>query len=820
MTTGPGITLNQSGTIQTPIATGSFIPSELASLDPQFHHPPIFTPRSSAPPALPPSVSAPSSTATPRPRKVRRRNRLISACLECRHRKSGCDKQQPSCGNCIKNGSRCIYLAPAQDEASQHKLTELKEKVASLERILLERNAADAGMESKATLPEEEDEDDDERDLELTPLAVMDQAYGDEGEDDEVSDLGLAMGKMRISERIGGFFRPRASEEVSAFLFLERTLAVALSDGRRDSSSTVASQSPQAEQLPPIKQWLKPGPGYIAPGSNFPFSHGASEASLVGLVPSQATADRLIRQYFLAVHPIAKVVHRPTFERDYTMFYEDINLGFRPPGSVQAIVFSAMLSGIVSMDDGAVTREFGVVKSSFVENLRLGTENALGRANFLRTTKIQTLQAFVMYLIPLCRAEVSRAHSVLVGAAIRMAECMGLHRDGEAYGMNPLETHVRRLLWYQLCFLDIRTCEAQGPRPTIHRADFDTKLPFNVDDADLYPSAAPHIAADCWTDTTLSLVRFEVNEMMRSVWADQPRLDRKEISPTTILKRIVKFKDSMARYDKYFDLKIPIQRYAAILKTMLVSRLYMMVLHRYHSKEMPEKFLGVMVHTGLTVLETAISLERSPELRLWSWYTGAYQQYHIALLLCMELLYRPDREEADRIWACLDFVFGCDAKDPRDIKAIRIVAEVAQKTRVYQSMRGARAPPGMDKHLSSSASRSVEPPDTLLKNEHNDPIFVNEAQQLHKEIGPNVNTVGHQQDVKWSGPIIDNISSIQRSVQLDRPQFAGVSDGRSLCMLAPMAINFSFILKVLTFNNREYMISQANKVLIHTQGPI
>lgn len=50
-----------------------------------------------------------------------------------------------------------------------------------------------------------------------------------------------------------------------------------------------------------------------------------------------------------------------------------------------------------------------------------------------------------------------------------MAECMGLHRDGQTYGMNPLETHVRRLIWYQLCFLDIRTCEAQGPRPTIRR---------------------------------------------------------------------------------------------------------------------------------------------------------------------------------------------------------------------------------------------------------------------------------------------------------------------------------------------------------------
>jgi hypothetical protein len=130
---------------------------------------------------------------------------------------------------------------------------------------------------------------------------------------------------------------------------------------------------------------------------------------------------------------------------------------------------------------------------------------------------------------------VSRAHSVLLGAAIRMAECMGLHRDGEAYGMNPLETHVRRLIWHQLCFLDIRTCEAQGPRPTIRRDDFDTKLPLNIDDIDVHASGKPPIWTHRWTDATFSLIRFEINEMMRTIWVDRPRIERRKISLTAVL---------------------------------------------------------------------------------------------------------------------------------------------------------------------------------------------------------------------------------------------------------------------------------------------
>ena len=171
------------------------------------------------------AAAAPASGPTPR---IRRRNRMITSCLECRRRKLKCDKQHP-CANCTKNSRDCLFLAPALDSAAQLKLTEIKEKMGSLERVL-EQDVAKKGAKNGARrdgghvyIREAEEEVDfapepeDERDLEPTPLAISDAVYGDDG-DDDLADLGFQMGKLRLTDRIGGFFRPKMAEEVGAFM--------------------------------------------------------------------------------------------------------------------------------------------------------------------------------------------------------------------------------------------------------------------------------------------------------------------------------------------------------------------------------------------------------------------------------------------------------------------------------------------------------------------------------------------------------------------------------------------------------------------------
>jgi hypothetical protein len=63
--------------------------------------------------------------------------------------------------------------------------------------------------------PYSEEEEDDAKDLEPNRLATEDSAYYEDEGNDDLVDLGISMGKLRITERIGGFVRPRFSEEVS-----------------------------------------------------------------------------------------------------------------------------------------------------------------------------------------------------------------------------------------------------------------------------------------------------------------------------------------------------------------------------------------------------------------------------------------------------------------------------------------------------------------------------------------------------------------------------------------------------------------------------
>ena len=74
-------------------------------------------------------------------------------------------------------------------------------------------------------------------------------------------------------------------------------------------------------------------------------------------------------------------------------------MGTEPQNSLQAIVLAMFFTSVVSMTDEQVLQEFGCHKIGLVENFRLGSEMALAKANFLRSTKLETIQAFVMYLV-------------------------------------------------------------------------------------------------------------------------------------------------------------------------------------------------------------------------------------------------------------------------------------------------------------------------------------------------------------------------------------------------------------------------------------
>jgi hypothetical protein len=262
---------------------------------------------------------------------------------------------------------------------------------------------------------------------------------------------------------------------------------------------------------------------------------------------------------------------------------------------------------------------------------------------------------------------------------------MGLHRDGISLGYSPVETHVRRLIWHQLCFLDIRTAEGQGPRPYIRRDDYDTKLPINCEESSLVNILMPPEPEEEWTSMVLPLVRFEINEMMRIIWTDRRRLESGKVKLTEVLAKAEDFRKRMIeKYERLINGPQAIQRYTKLVMHLLLYRLYPMILQGYHSNtetQLPSRLNNVVVMAAIMIIEITIQLENDELYEDWAWYLGAYSQHHIAILLAIEIYIRPQNREASRIWACLDYIFGLDRVLDVDTKCALIHNEILTRER-------------------------------------------------------------------------------------------------------------------------------------------
>lgn len=499
--------------------------------------------------------------------------------------------------------------------------------------------------------------------LPAEPEETNDDVYEDENDDEDqiATDLTIRIGRMIICENITGFFRPQYAEELGKLLAEHPQSASGVAGQRAPQSSSLLS----AEHMPSLAPSLTLLLGSSTP---LPQNNDLEQPSL----PNRNEAEALFQKYLEAVSPLAHVLHVPSFKRVFDRFWLNIELGNPNQNSCTALVLSVCMAAAASLSPLQAKAQFGITKEDLFIRLQKATERALLRANWAKTSNIRTLQALTIYLIPLCRAQISRATSVVVGALVRLAQCIGIHRlsHNSASSLTPLQRHVRSLLWYQICFLDFKTAEAQGPHPSIRSDDFDIPLPLNVDD-DVFEFGTPvwqhaPIPIQGWTDVTLSLIRYECNELHRLIFRGRIEMDRKTITLHDLRARVESRKRHIhAKYLRFLDAQIPIQRYAGLVATLLMSRCDSMLLYRHLPQtslqprsDSENRLRDVLLTAALNTLEIGATLDTLPSLSAWAWYSTTYQQYHAVLLLLTELYRTPDLARKDRMMTIVDHIFG------------------------------------------------------------------------------------------------------------------------------------------------------------------
>ncbi|KAF2854109.1 fungal-specific transcription factor domain-containing protein [Plenodomus tracheiphilus IPT5] len=630
-------------------------------------------------------------------RVVRRRNpRPINSCVECRTRKSRCSKTHP-CQNCTAFGRECIFIT-VPESAARKKEREQRERASSKSgtgvtipdwtknlpvRTQSSTSAVDKFESSNSvdltttpgTPPRDYDWEAYQQDVEPEADAwerlpaemeeAQDDVYEDENDDEDqiATDLTIRIGRMIICENVTGFFRPQYAEELGKLLSESFTPSSSVAGQRAPQSSALLS----AEQMPS----LAPSQNLLLGGSLSLHQNNDVEPPQL---PSKLEAEALFQRYTEAVSPLAHVLHIPSFKRMFDRFWLNIDMGSSNQNSCTALILAVCMAAAASVSPLQAKSQFGITKEDLFLRLQKATERALLRANWAKTSNIRTLQALTIYLIPLCRAQISRATSVVVGALVRLAQCIGIHRlsHSSANSLTPLQRHVRSLLWYQICFLDFKTAEAQGPHPSIRSDDFDIALPLNVDD-DVFefgsPSWQQHPSpTTTWSDVTLSLIRYEVNEIHRLIFRGRIEIDRKHLTLHDLRARVESRKKQIqSKYLTHLDANIPLQRYAGLVATLLMARCDSMLLYRHlpqttntHTprSDSENRLRDVLLTAALTTLEIGATLDTLPSLSPWAWYSTTYQQYHAVLLLLTELYRTPDLPRKDRMATIIDHIFG------------------------------------------------------------------------------------------------------------------------------------------------------------------
>lgn len=279
-------------------------------------------------------------------------------------------------------------------------------------------------------------------------------------------------------------------------------------------------------------------------------------------IPPRDVADKLVDAYLRTLETMFRVVHVPSFRRDYEQYWtapDTVGMPF----VIQLQLIMAI--GCTIYDDCFSMRKSAVQWVTEAQYWLLGPP-AKGK---LTITGLQN-----MILLTLARETASVGGDLVwihVGSLLRSAFYMGLHRDPSRLPkMSRLEAEIRRRLWNTILELELKTSIDSGGFPSISPDTSDTRPPADLNDTDLIGEDEPTDteASGRFTDMTVVLAlrgsfrdRLAIYQMLnaipfRGTYDDTIRLHHRFTAAFRALKSKLKSYTSSERQPTPFQCRL------------------------------------------------------------------------------------------------------------------------------------------------------------------------------------------------------------------------------------------------------------------------
>ncbi|KAF2795973.1 hypothetical protein K505DRAFT_301175 [Melanomma pulvis-pyrius CBS 109.77] len=602
----------------------------------------------------------PSSTPAPIPK--------LRSCVVCRRRKVRCDKQSP-CSNCRRANIACVLpsadrppkwarrhdlfannasvsKAPAAPEHAGPDVAKVIDRLRTLEALVKELSGQ----------------------LEEARAATHSTDGGSSGVDSPESstqDTGvhkqfgrLVLQDANRSRYVSSGFWSRVNDELDGLKMDTRVLAGAETNSSEDEASPPKTPPTQELQRTPSERHA------------FLFRHNLSPSTpdLREFHPLPSQIPFLLDIFSENVNAIIQIVHIPTVSKLVRDLRGSGMTRLTPAN--EALMFSIYYAAITSMEEDDVMANFGSSKSNLNLKYRLGLEYALAKADFLDAPDIVLVQAFAIFIGLVRRHDSPRFVWMITGLVIRMAQYLGLQRDGSHFEhLTPFEIEMRRKVWWVVYMLDVRASEDQGTDLTIASGSFDTKIPLNINDVDISPeSEQMPLERDSVTDMSFARIFFGVDDIVRQMMAPGAKDDAKDLQEQTRLLNELyqKFEQGYMPYETEsgnisYWIVVTIARLVMAKMTLIV---YLPILFSSPSEHFSDEIRNKLLVSAIEVAEYNHALNAEQAGRKWRWIYQTYTHWHAIVYLMIDISRRPWSPIVERAWVALHSSWLIPAQNP------------------------------------------------------------------------------------------------------------------------------------------------------------
>ncbi|KAI1139855.1 putative C6 transcription factor [Hypoxylon sp. FL0543] len=427
------------------------------------------------------------------PEPERRRRRPPLSCTLCRRRKLRCSRESP-CSNCVKSRSgNCIYdnYAPhPRDRTAEHALggpylePHYSTPPGSATSILpCHTSRSPPKAASSATVPAADKQSSQEIESLRSQIRQLEEQLAKATRTSSRPTASTSDSNIEaVSSRISGTFyvqhEDRSTGESQAIprcvthktrvfgqshwitgFALVRNLITIFEPYVRDENSRISLLMEKSKSLArSIKS--RRSPKWPSPPVN--------------QLPPKDVADELVDRYLRTSETIYRILHVPTFKKDYEAYW----VSQTEPNTA----FLVQLKLVLAIGATTYDEHFSLRPSAM--KWVYEAQTWISEPGFKHRLNLQYLQTHILLLLAREAVDVSPDLVwISAGSLLRTAMYMGLHKDPKRLPKTTMfTTEMRRRLWNTIIELSLQLSLTSGGPPLISLDTFDAEPPGNFDD--------------------------------------------------------------------------------------------------------------------------------------------------------------------------------------------------------------------------------------------------------------------------------------------------------------------------------------------------